>query len=159
MRLKPWLNKAFGLARDVSRLAPSTIAARRRALERTIDDIITTPTSCDLTTKLRNRFARAREQLLTFADWPGRSSRPTTPASATFAPPLSSARSPTATAPRGRPWAKPTSEPSSPPRASPPAPTPSGPSQLPSAPETRSDHGVGNYRAIMLSRLYATKPR
>ena len=72
IRLKPWLNKAFGLARDVSRLAPSTIAARRRALERTIDDITTTPTSCDLTTRLRNRFARARQQLLTFADWPAR---------------------------------------------------------------------------------------
>ena len=71
MRLKLWLNKAFGLAQDVNRLAPSTIAARRRALERTMGDIITTPTSCDLTMKLRNRFARAREQLLTFADWPG----------------------------------------------------------------------------------------
>lgn len=72
MRLKLWLNKAFGLAQGISRLAPSTIATRRRALERTIDDIITTPTSCELTMKLRNRFARAREQLLTFAYWPGK---------------------------------------------------------------------------------------
>jgi transposase len=52
MRLKLWLNKAFGLAQGISRLAPSTIATRRRALERTIDDIITTPTSCELTMKL-----------------------------------------------------------------------------------------------------------
>jgi len=72
MRLKLWLNKAFGLAEGISRLAPSTIATRRRALERTIDDIIATPTSCELTIKLRNRFARAREQLLTFAYWPGK---------------------------------------------------------------------------------------
>jgi transposase len=40
--------------------------------KRTIDDIIATPRSCELTMKLRNRFARAREQLLTFAYWPGR---------------------------------------------------------------------------------------
>ena len=72
MRLKLWLNKAFGLAEGISRLAPSTIATRRRALERTIDDIITTPTSCDLAMKLQIRFARARAQLLTFADWPGK---------------------------------------------------------------------------------------
>jgi transposase len=52
MRLKLWLNKAFGLAEGISRLAPSTIAIRRRALERTINDIITTPTSCELTMKL-----------------------------------------------------------------------------------------------------------
>ena len=71
MRLKLWLGKAFRLAKDIHHLAPSTIAAMRRALERTIGDILTTPTACDLAQKLQNKFARARQQLLTFAHWPG----------------------------------------------------------------------------------------
>ena len=32
VRLKLWLHKAFGLARDIETLAVSTLAARRRAL-------------------------------------------------------------------------------------------------------------------------------
>ena len=71
MRLKLWLHKAFGLAKDISHLAPSTIAARRRALERTIGDILADSTTCDLAKALQNKFARAKDQLLTFAHWPG----------------------------------------------------------------------------------------
>jgi transposase len=71
MRLKLWLQKAFRLARDIRHLAPSTIAARRRALERTLDDILVASTSCDLAKALQRKFARARHQLLTFAHWPG----------------------------------------------------------------------------------------
>lgn len=71
MRLKLWLHKAFGLARDIEALAVSTIAARRRALERTLQDILDTPTSCDLARVVQNKFRRARDQLLTFALWPG----------------------------------------------------------------------------------------
>jgi transposase len=36
MRLKLWLQKAFGLAKDIGHLAPSRIAARRRALDRDV---------------------------------------------------------------------------------------------------------------------------
>ena len=71
MRLKLWLHKAFGLARDIETLAASTIAARRRALERTLQDILDTPTSCDLARVVQNKFRRAKDQLLTFALWPG----------------------------------------------------------------------------------------
>jgi transposase len=71
MRLKLWLQMAFRLARDIRHLAPSTIAARRRALERTIGDILAASTSCDLAKALQRKFARARHQLLTFAHWPG----------------------------------------------------------------------------------------
>lgn len=71
MRLKLWLHKAFGLARDIGHLAPSTIVARRRSLERTIGDILAAPTSCDLAKALQSKFARAKHQLLTFAHWPG----------------------------------------------------------------------------------------
>ena len=72
MRLKLWLDKAFGLARAVGHLAASTIAAHRRALDRTMGDILAASTSCDLAKALQRKFGRARNQLLTFAQWPGR---------------------------------------------------------------------------------------
>lgn len=71
MRLKLWLQGAFALAARIETLAPATIAARRRALERRLTAILETPTSCDLARDLQNRFRRARDQLLTFAKWPG----------------------------------------------------------------------------------------
>ena len=71
MRLKLWLEKAFGLAKGIRHLAPSTIAARRRALHRTLGDILAASTSCDFARVIQKKFARASNQLLTFADWPG----------------------------------------------------------------------------------------
>ena len=70
MRLKLWLQSAFALAAHIATLAPATIAARRRTLERRLTAILATPTSCDLARDLQNRFRRARDQLLTFAKWP-----------------------------------------------------------------------------------------
>jgi len=70
-RLKLWLQRAFALADGVETFAASTIAAKRRALERSLDDILATSTSCDLARHIQNKFRRARDQLLTFADWPG----------------------------------------------------------------------------------------
>lgn len=71
MRLRLWLQDVFALAARIETLAPATIAARRRALERRLTAIVETPTSCDLARDLQNRFRRARDQLLTFARWPG----------------------------------------------------------------------------------------
>jgi transposase len=71
MRLKLWLQDAFILAANIETHAATTIAARRRALERRLKDILNTPTSCDLARDIQNRFRRARDQLLTFAKWPG----------------------------------------------------------------------------------------
>lgn len=68
---KLWLQKAFGLAKRIRHLAPSTIAARRRALDRTLGDILAASTSCDFARAIQKMFARASDQLLTFADWPG----------------------------------------------------------------------------------------
>ena len=70
-RLRLWLKKAFALADAVGTLATSTIAAKRRALERSIDDILAAPTSCAFAREVQNKFRRARDQLLTFALWPG----------------------------------------------------------------------------------------
>jgi transposase len=70
-RLKLWLHRAFALAEDVATLATSTIARKRRALERSLDAILAAPTSCDLARDLQSKVRRARDQLLTFAHWPG----------------------------------------------------------------------------------------
>jgi transposase len=70
-RLKFWLQKAFALAGDIETLAASTISAKRRALERSLDDILDASPSCDLARDIQNKFRRARDQLLTFARWPG----------------------------------------------------------------------------------------
>jgi transposase len=70
-RLKLWLHRAFALAQEVATLAASTLARKRRVLERSLDDILAAPTSCDLARDLQSKVRRARHQLLTFAHWPG----------------------------------------------------------------------------------------
>jgi transposase len=71
-RLKLWLGSAFALAKGIGSLATSTITAKRRTLERTLDEILAAPTVCDLARDIQNRMRRARDQLLTFASFPGR---------------------------------------------------------------------------------------
>jgi transposase len=70
-RLKLWLHRAFALAEEVGSLAASTLARKRRALERSLDAILAAPTSCDLARDLQSKVRRACDQLLTFAHWPG----------------------------------------------------------------------------------------
>jgi transposase len=70
-RLKLWLSSAFALADAATRLATSTLAAKRRALERRLDAILAAPSGCELTRALQAKLRRARNQLLTFVDWPG----------------------------------------------------------------------------------------
>ena len=70
-RLRLWLHRAFALASDVATFAASTLARKRRALERSLDDILAAPTSCDLARDIQRKFRRARDQLLTFTRWPG----------------------------------------------------------------------------------------
>jgi len=70
-RLKLWLASAFDLVDDVAHLAASTVAAKRRALERRLNAILTAPTTCDLAAALQAKLRRARDQLLTFAAWGG----------------------------------------------------------------------------------------
>ena len=72
LRLRLWLDKAIRLARDITTLAASTVAGRRRKLERSLDDILVAPAVCDLARDIQNRMRRARDQLLTFASFPGR---------------------------------------------------------------------------------------
>ncbi len=71
LRLKLWLDAAFALARSVTTLAPSTVASRRRKLERSLSDVLAAPAVCDLARDIQTRMRRARDQLLTFASFPG----------------------------------------------------------------------------------------
>ena len=59
------------MANTATHLAASTLAAKRRALERRLDAILATPSGCELTQALQAKLRRARDQLLTFVDWPG----------------------------------------------------------------------------------------
>jgi transposase len=70
-RLKLWFALAFELADDIAHLAASTVAAKRRALQRRLNAILTTPATCEPAAALQAKLRRARDQLLTFVDWPG----------------------------------------------------------------------------------------
>jgi len=70
-RLRLWLKRAFALADAIKTFATSTIAVKRRALERSLADILAAPTACDLARDLQMKFRRARDQLLVFAAYPG----------------------------------------------------------------------------------------
>jgi len=71
-RLKLWLGSAFALARGIGSLAASTINAKRRKLEAALDEILAAPVTCDLARDIQTRMRRARDQVLTFASFPGR---------------------------------------------------------------------------------------
>jgi transposase len=72
LRLKPWIDGAFALARTITTAAPSTINTKRWKLKRSLDDILAAPATCDLARDIQSRMRRARDQLLTFAFFPGR---------------------------------------------------------------------------------------
>ena len=59
------------LAEHVTDLATSTLAAKRRSLDRQLGAILATPSGCDLTRALQAKIRRARDQLLVFLAHPG----------------------------------------------------------------------------------------
>ena len=70
-RFKLWLGRAFDLARTVAGLAASTLARKKRALESQLEALLAATTGCDLAQALQAKIRRARDQLLTFCDYPG----------------------------------------------------------------------------------------
>jgi transposase len=70
-RFKLWLGKAFDLARAIADFAASTVKQKRRALEKQLEALLSTPTVCELAKELQAKIGRARGQLLTFCDYPG----------------------------------------------------------------------------------------
>ena len=71
MRFKLWLAKAFALAQAITQIAASTLARKRRDLERWLAALLVADTSCDLARQLQAKIGRARDQLLTFCDYGG----------------------------------------------------------------------------------------
>ncbi len=70
-RFKLWLGKAFALARTIADFAASTLARKKRNLEEQLETLLTAPTGCDLARELEAKIGRARDQLMTFFDYPG----------------------------------------------------------------------------------------
>ncbi len=70
-RFKLWLGKAFDLARTITGIAASTLARKKRELEYRLGDLLRAPAACDLARQLQAKIGRARDQLLTFCDYPG----------------------------------------------------------------------------------------
>ena len=71
MRFKLWLGRAFDLAKGITSFAASTLASKKRSLEKQLTALLATPTGCDLARELQAKIGRARHQLLTFCDFPG----------------------------------------------------------------------------------------
>jgi transposase len=71
-RLQLWLRSVFALAERVTDLAASTLASKRRSLDRQLGAILASASRCDLTRDLQAKIGRARDQLLVFLDHPGR---------------------------------------------------------------------------------------
>src|SRR3954464_4165096 len=70
-RLELWLQSVFALGGGITPFAASTLAAKRRSLERRLAEILGAPTTCDLARDIQSKFRRARDQLLTFVAFPG----------------------------------------------------------------------------------------
>ncbi|GAC1642887.1 MAG: IS66-like element ISRhru2 family transposase [Bradyrhizobium sp.] len=71
MRFKLWLAKAFDLAWGIADGAASTLARKKRELEKWLADLLAADTDCDLAQALQAKIGRARDQLLTFCDYGG----------------------------------------------------------------------------------------
>ena len=71
LRFKLWFGKAFDLANSIAGFATSTIAKKKRELESSLAALLAAATGCELARQLQAKIARARDQLLTFCDYPG----------------------------------------------------------------------------------------
>jgi transposase len=71
MRLQLWFDRAFRLASDIANLAAATVKGHKRSLKRDLDVILADPTDCPLARDLLGQIRRARDQMLTFCDFPG----------------------------------------------------------------------------------------
>ena len=71
LQFKLWFIKAFALAKEIASFAASTLASKKRELEKQLAGILAATTGCQLASALQAKIARARDQLLTFCDYPG----------------------------------------------------------------------------------------
>jgi transposase len=75
LRLKLWLDQVFQLARNITTFAASTVKIKKRALEKSLADILasksTSAPTCEIAENISAKLARASPRLLTFLDYPG----------------------------------------------------------------------------------------
>jgi transposase len=71
LRFKLWFGRAFDLANGIAGFAASTIIRKKRELESSLAALLVAATECELARHLQAKIARARDQLLTFCDYPG----------------------------------------------------------------------------------------
>jgi Transposase IS66 family len=71
LRFKPWFGKAFDLARYIVGFKASTIASKKRELEKQLATVLVAATACDLARQSQAKIGRPQEQLLIFRDYPG----------------------------------------------------------------------------------------
>ena len=71
LRFKLWFGRAFDLAGSIAELTASTLARKKRELEKQLASLLAAATGCDLALDLQAKIARAQSQLLTFCDFPG----------------------------------------------------------------------------------------
>ena len=71
LRFKLWFGKAFDLAGSIAALTASTLARKKRELEKQLSLLLNAATGCDLARDLQAKIGRAQSQLLTFCDFPG----------------------------------------------------------------------------------------
>jgi len=71
LRFKLWFGRAFDLANCIAGFAASTITRKKRELESSLAALLIATTGCELARQLQAKIARARDQLLTFCDYPG----------------------------------------------------------------------------------------
>ena len=135
-RLQLWLQAVFALSGHVTDLAASTLAAKRRTLDRQLGAILATPSRCDLTRTLQAKIGRARDQLLVFLAHPGRVEVTNNGSERLLRPCVVQRKVTNGYRAMGPLKARPTSAPSSTPPASPVS-APSPLSSRPSAPEPR----------------------
>jgi transposase len=56
-----WFDRVLVLAANLAGMAQSTLRARRRELERQIDNILAAPTSCSIASERIAKIARAKD--------------------------------------------------------------------------------------------------
>ena len=71
LRFKLWFGQAFDLAGSIVELTASTLARKKRELEKQLASLLAVATGCDLARDLQAKIGRAQSQLLTFCDFPG----------------------------------------------------------------------------------------
>jgi transposase len=71
LRFKLWLGKVFDLAKTITGFAASTLGRKKRELEQQLAALLAARTGCDLARQLQAKIGRAKDQLLTFCDYPG----------------------------------------------------------------------------------------